>query len=338
MSDSKIGTRTPDQILTLIKELVGSVQGQTLRDAEIKERDLRYLRASVTNLRDRCESLTKDRNDAMRMLAETRDEFAAFRRKVDEAKEPTVEFRGKALFAAFRRQGEMEPVDAANFGKTTATEVQMMHNEIDKLHKANEELRNEVAYLRGHADVVLRPALAKRNDKVVELTEEIERLKRVNDNWQGAHAELSEKLKAERENNRLLKIENDRLNAEWQECDSRRANLQIGFDDRTAVNIRLREKVIRLRQQLEIAREVNDRWQSKCNEKTKGCENLREALDLRLKKIDILRAALNTAYGLIVRHHDVSIVKPDLGGFCPACHHKDGTEPEMEQIHAALNL
>lgn len=50
-----------------------------------------------------------------------------------------------------------------------------------------------------------------------------------------------------------------------------------------------------------------------------------------------LRAALQTAYGLITRHHEAG-VRQEAGCFCPVCHREDGTEPEMDQIAAALKL
>lgn len=49
---------------------------------------------------------------------------------------------------------------------------------------------------------------------------------------------------------------------------------------------------------------------------------------------DRLAEALCVAYGLITRHHEVG-VKQELGCFCPVCH-RDGKEPEMDQIIAAI--
>ncbi len=50
---------------------------------------------------------------------------------------------------------------------------------------------------------------------------------------------------------------------------------------------------------------------------------------------DEMREALQVARSLIVLHHDCS-VRQSAGMFCPVCHHEDGTEPEMDRIHAAL--
>ena len=49
---------------------------------------------------------------------------------------------------------------------------------------------------------------------------------------------------------------------------------------------------------------------------------------------DRLADALRVAYGLITRHHEVGVTQ-ELGCFCPVCH-RDGKEPEMDQIIAAL--
>jgi hypothetical protein len=54
-----------------------------------------------------------------------------------------------------------------------------------------------------------------------------------------------------------------------------------------------------------------------------------------LEQRDKLAAALRTAFSLIVRHHKCGVM-PDWGGFCQVCHRKDGTEPEMDEIVAAL--
>ena len=48
-----------------------------------------------------------------------------------------------------------------------------------------------------------------------------------------------------------------------------------------------------------------------------------------------LRGLLDLAHKLIVRHHDCNVHQTP-GGFCPVCHHKDGTEPEMDAILEAL--
>lgn len=48
-------------------------------------------------------------------------------------------------------------------------------------------------------------------------------------------------------------------------------------------------------------------------------------------------AALRTAHCLIVKHHEVGVMNQPWGGFCPVCHHKDGTEPEMDAVIAALS-
>lgn len=50
---------------------------------------------------------------------------------------------------------------------------------------------------------------------------------------------------------------------------------------------------------------------------------------------DDLRAALKLAYGHIIRHHEAGI-EQHAGCFCQVCHHKDGSEPEMDVIHRAL--
>lgn len=50
-----------------------------------------------------------------------------------------------------------------------------------------------------------------------------------------------------------------------------------------------------------------------------------------------LEKALGTAVGLIVRHHEVG-VKQEWGCFCPVCHHKDGSEPELDAIKASLKM
>jgi hypothetical protein len=51
---------------------------------------------------------------------------------------------------------------------------------------------------------------------------------------------------------------------------------------------------------------------------------------------DRLAEALRTAFRLIVLHHECG-VQQELGCYCPVCHHKDGTEPEIDQIKAALD-
>ena len=54
-------------------------------------------------------------------------------------------------------------------------------------------------------------------------------------------------------------------------------------------------------------------------------------------EVDRLRRALDVAYGLILNHHNVTVIKGfDYCGFCPVCHHSDGTEPELDEIVAAL--
>lgn len=56
-------------------------------------------------------------------------------------------------------------------------------------------------------------------------------------------------------------------------------------------------------------------------------------------EIKRLRDALHVAYSHIISHHDVAkMSKLQSGGFCPICHHKDGTEPEMNQIVKALRM
>ncbi len=50
---------------------------------------------------------------------------------------------------------------------------------------------------------------------------------------------------------------------------------------------------------------------------------------------DALRAALDVARGLVIRHHEASF-RPLCGQFCSVCHRTDGSEPEMDQIAAAL--
>jgi hypothetical protein len=53
------------------------------------------------------------------------------------------------------------------------------------------------------------------------------------------------------------------------------------------------------------------------------------------REYDQTHAALKTALGLLVRHHEVG-VRQTWGCFCPVCHHKDGTEPEIDTIIDAL--
>lgn len=48
--------------------------------------------------------------------------------------------------------------------------------------------------------------------------------------------------------------------------------------------------------------------------------------------------ALVTARGLLVRHHEYGRTPTPWGGFCSICHREDGTEPEFDQIHAALDV
>jgi hypothetical protein len=50
---------------------------------------------------------------------------------------------------------------------------------------------------------------------------------------------------------------------------------------------------------------------------------------------DKLAEALQTAFRLIVLHHECG-VQQELGCYCLVCHHKDGTEPEIDQIKEAL--
>ena len=52
------------------------------------------------------------------------------------------------------------------------------------------------------------------------------------------------------------------------------------------------------------------------------------------QQIDKLTKALKTAYGLITRHHEVGVMQ-EPGCLCPVCH-RDGKEPEMDQIIEAL--
>lgn len=47
---------------------------------------------------------------------------------------------------------------------------------------------------------------------------------------------------------------------------------------------------------------------------------------------------LFTARRLIIRHHDCTLPQITWGGFCPACHQVDGSEPEMDQIFEALEV
>ena len=65
-----------------------------------------------------------------------------------------------------------------------------------------------------------------------------------------------------------------------------------------------------------------------------GPHPLREQLAAERALADRLGDALRVAYGLITRHHEVGVTQ-ELGCFCPVCH-RDGKEPEMDQIIAAL--
>ncbi|NQU09597.1 hypothetical protein HQ590_02305, partial [bacterium] len=51
--------------------------------------------------------------------------------------------------------------------------------------------------------------------------------------------------------------------------------------------------------------------------------------------IDQAHEALRVAYSQIILHHE-SGYQWSPGGWCPVCHHADGTEPEMDQISKAL--
>ena len=53
------------------------------------------------------------------------------------------------------------------------------------------------------------------------------------------------------------------------------------------------------------------------------------------REYDAVIDALIVAHGLIVNHHECSVVQSP-GAFCPVCHKKDGSEPEMDKIHATL--
>ena len=54
-------------------------------------------------------------------------------------------------------------------------------------------------------------------------------------------------------------------------------------------------------------------------------------------RINSLRDALRLAYRHIMAHHDVAkMAVMQLGGICPACHHDDHTEPEMDAIYKEL--
>ena len=46
--------------------------------------------------------------------------------------------------------------------------------------------------------------------------------------------------------------------------------------------------------------------------------------------------ALRLAYEHIVCHHASHVVQSP-GAFCPVCHHKDGSEPEMDEIAAVIH-
>ena len=63
-------------------------------------------------------------------------------------------------------------------------------------------------------------------------------------------------------------------------------------------------------------------------------EELERERDAERALADRLAEALRVAYGLITRHHEVGVTQ-ELGCFCPVCH-RDGKEPEMDQIIAAL--
>jgi hypothetical protein len=48
--------------------------------------------------------------------------------------------------------------------------------------------------------------------------------------------------------------------------------------------------------------------------------------------------ALNLAYHHIISHHAINVMeKLEWGCFCPACHHLDGSEPEMDKIVSVIN-
>ena len=51
---------------------------------------------------------------------------------------------------------------------------------------------------------------------------------------------------------------------------------------------------------------------------------------------DTLYTALRVARSLVIRHHDCAVVQ-SAGCFCPVCHRKDGTEPEIDLMHSALD-
>jgi len=59
-----------------------------------------------------------------------------------------------------------------------------------------------------------------------------------------------------------------------------------------------------------------------------------EAIDLR-RELEETVAALRVARSLIIRHHETGI-EQHAGAFCPVCHRPDGSEPEIDQIFAAL--
>ena len=61
--------------------------------------------------------------------------------------------------------------------------------------------------------------------------------------------------------------------------------------------------------------------------------NLADRIDGPLH--DETMTALRTARELIIRHHDATVIQ-HAGCFCPVCHRPDGSEPEIDQIHAAL--
>lgn len=54
-----------------------------------------------------------------------------------------------------------------------------------------------------------------------------------------------------------------------------------------------------------------------------------------LARFPSIQDALQTAYSLIIRHHEAGI-KQEAGCFCPVCHREDGTEPEIDKVYAAL--
>lgn len=53
--------------------------------------------------------------------------------------------------------------------------------------------------------------------------------------------------------------------------------------------------------------------------------------------IEMLKNALQTAYSLIIKHHNASN-RIEPGSLCPHCTNEDGASPELDQIYDAIHL